>query len=353
MNKRSLYWLCQVGGWLFFILLQSVFLNWNSHFNSLVAFNLFLVFFFGVLYSHLFRFVITRFHWLKLRTLALASRLLISCIFLGTLMNFTQLLFEGFVKADHPLFSDIDVQTAVNNSLNLSFVFFFWSLIYFLVHFVENYKKAEIENLKWQASINEIELNKLKSQLNPHFIFNSMNSIRALVDHEPVKAKEAITQLSGILRSTLLMGKKKLISFDEELGIVKDYLQLESTRLEERLRVLLDIDPRASGFEIPPLMIQTLVENGIKHGIAKLTAGGELSLSAKVNGQEKLHIVIRNSGKLGTSTTGTGFGIKSTVQRLQLLYGNEASFSITGENDSAVITHLVIPKNLRYENTDH
>src|SRR5690606_34796559 len=126
--------------------------------------------------------------------------------------------------------------------INLSGVFIIWSLLYFLFHFINNYKKEEIKNLKWEAARNEIELNKIKSQLNPHFIFNSMNSIRALVDENPDLAKNAITQLSNVLRNSLLMGKKKLIPLGDELKIVDDYLSLEKTRFEERLTIIKKID---------------------------------------------------------------------------------------------------------------
>ena len=119
----------------------------------------------------------------------------------------------------------------------------------------------------------EIELNNLKSQLNPHFIFNALNSIRALVDENPSKSKQAINQLSNILRNSLASDKKGLTKFEDELKIVKDYLGLESIRFEERLKTEFDIHPDSQKFLVPPLMIQTLVENGIKHGISKLTAG--------------------------------------------------------------------------------
>ena len=233
---------------------------------------------------------------------------------------------------------------ASESILNNTPVMFFWSLIYFMVHYIENYKKAEIENLKWQANINEIELNKLKSQLNPHFMFNAMNSIRALVEENPERAKESITQLSNILRNTLTMGKNKVIPFDDELKIVKDYVGLESTRYEERLRVEFVIDPQSSNFSVPPLMLQTLVENGIKHGISKLPEGGDLKVKTEVKG-DVLHVNISNSGQLnGRSSNGTGFGIKNSEQRLSLLYGNYASLKIYNSDDKHVQTELIIPK---------
>ncbi|MCK6649086.1 MAG: histidine kinase, partial [Bacteroidia bacterium] len=237
--------------------------------------------------------------------------------------------------------------------LNFSFVLFFWSLIYFLVHYIENYKKAEIENLKWSASINEIELNKLKSQLNPHFMFNAMNSIRALVDENPGKSKEAITQLSNILRNTLQMGKNKVIPFDEELRIINDYLALEAIRYEERLKVSMDIHPESKQFQIPPLMIQTLVENAIKHGISKLTKGGIIEIQTKIE-KEQLIIKIKNSGQLqNTNESDSGYGIKNTLQRLQLLYGKDANMSIRNLDNEFVLTELIIPKNVLSYESNH
>jgi two-component system LytT family sensor kinase len=344
MNKRSLYWLCQIGGWLFYILLNSIFLDWNSRFNSNAAFNLFLVFFFGVIYSHAYRGIIVKFKWLDLKTAAVIPIVLGAALFLASLLYFTQLGAESMLLGDFTAFRDPDTKAMLNNILTLSFVFFSWSLVYFLIHFIQNYKKAEFANLQWQASINEIELNKLKSQLNPHFIFNSMNSIRALVDEDPVKAKEAITQLSGILRSTLLMGKKKVISFDEELAIVKDYLSLEATRLEERLKLKIDIGPGSENFQVPPLMLQTLVENGIKHGISQLTAGGTIHMKTAVH-NDRLTIQIRNSGQYvnGVKRSSTGLGLENTRQRLKLIYGDKASFRIMTENDTFVLTEIEIP----------
>jgi two-component system LytT family sensor kinase len=193
--------------------------------------------------------------------------------------------------------------------------------------------------------VKEIELKNLKSQLNPHFIFNALNSIRALVDENPRGAKLAINQLSSLLRNSLVTEKKGLTSFEEELKLVKDYLGLESIRFEERLRTEIDLDPESRDFLVPPLMIQTLVENGIKHGISKLTEGGLVQIKTKVDG-DHLTIQIRNSGKLalnGHKTESGGLGLENTRQRLKLIYGEDASFRILAENDNFVLTEIIIP----------
>ena len=342
MSKKTLYWICNICGWLFFVLLNSLLLNLDNAFSIKVAKSLAILFVFGVLISHLYRNLIIRSGWLKLSTLKIIPRMLSATILFAMLMEAVQFVFESILGIADP--QRYITSSIVYNVLVLSLLFFFWSVIYFLVHYIENYKKAEIENLKWEASINEIELNKLKSQLNPHFMFNAMNSIRALVDENPVKSKEAITQLSNILRNTLQMGKNRVISFDEEMKIVNDYLGLESIRYEERLKTMVAVAEDSKHFYVPPLMIQTLVENGIKHGISKLTAGGIIEITAEVK-DDKLIVKIRNSGQMDEKKeSDSGFGIKNTLQRLQLLYGKDASLKIENENTGIVLTQLIIPK---------
>ena len=171
-----------------------------------------------------------------------------------------------------------------------------------------------------------------------------MNSIRALVDEDPTKAKRSITQLANILRNTLMMGRKKTVLFEEEMAIVNDFIELEKTRYEERLSCRETIEEAAYSFQIPSLMIQTLVENGIKHGISKLPEGGLITLDAKVK-NDILTIEIENTGNLVTnSSPETGFGIINTTQRLSLLYGDKASFSIFNSEKNTVITRVTIPK---------
>ena len=160
------------------------------------------------------------------------------------------------------------------DAFRLTSTILLWTLIYFAVHYFENYKQVQIESLIWEAAVKDFELKTLKSQLNPHFMFNALNSIRALIDLDPKNAQTAVTKLSNILRYSLKMERIETVSLGEEMQAVADYLALESVRFEERLKYTVDIDPKAVSFEIPPMMIQTLVENGIKHGISKRTERG-------------------------------------------------------------------------------
>ena len=141
----------------------------------------------------------------------------------------------------------------------------------------------------------------------------------------------------------------------DELKTVRDYLALESIRFEERLTVKFDIDPMAESYQVPPLMIQTLVENGIKHGISKLTQGGFIAISVRLGDKEQLIIEIRNSGQLpdqpqkGT----TGYGLENTLRRLDLLFGSRSSFFIGNEDNKTVVTRITLPQSVIYESVDH
>ncbi len=344
-QKHRIYWYLQLFGWLVYVLLAGV-LNkvTGKTLTAELITTLFLVFTIGIVSSHLYRTTIQRLGWAKLGLLKLVPRVLIGSALFSVLFELLYFLFTGlFIKGGLNAVKPVELFT---EWLNWSILYLIWSLIYFAFHFFERYKDEEIKNLLWEASKNEIELNKLKSQLNPHFIFNSMNIIRALVDEDPDKAKKSITQLSNILRKTLQMGKHKTVSFEDEMKVVMDYLELEKARFEERLVCESNIAPGSEKYQVPVLMIQTLVENGIKHGVSQLPEGGKITLSTKIE-DSTLHIRIINSGRLKTlKSKDSGFGLVNTKQRLQLLYGSHASLKINDLNNGTVATEVVIPKDL-------
>lgn len=228
---------------------------------------------------------------------------------------------------------DFSVGMIFANMVNISTVILLWSAIYFFIHYFENLKRSEIERLVWEAAVKDFELKTLKSQLNPHFMFNAMNSIRALIEENPERAKTALTQLSNIFRYSLRIERTETVPLEDEVKTVEDYLALEKIRYEERLNYNVEIDPAVKSIEIPPMMIQTLVENGVKHGISKYPKGGELKLKAvSVNGHAE--IIISNTGSFSEEEmkNSKGFGLDNTKQRLNLLYGNKSEFNIVNDN---------------------
>jgi len=179
-------------------------------------------------------------------------------------------------------------------------------------------------------------------------MFNAMNSIRALIEEDPESAKMAITKLSNILRYSLQMERMERVPLEDEVETVKNYLDLERIRFEDRLKYKLDIDRSTQKIEIPPMMIQTLIENGIKHGVAKRTEGGEIELKSKMittSSGPKLKIEIRNSGHFSEEQlkNSNGFGVSNTKHRLNLLFGDDAYFTIKNENGNTVLAEIEIP----------
>lgn len=353
VGNRTVYWIVQLGGWLLnaFVLLFYNFLT-GGELHPVVLKSITIMTIAGIAISHFYRSIIIRFNWLNLPIHKAVVIVLLCSVGLGGLFHILNSLLSDMFNPEVESFFTQDLSTNLQFITNNILYFFVWSVLYFTTHYFANYKKEEIKNLQMLASQNEIELINLKSQLNPHFMFNALNSIRALVDEDPRLAKTAITQLSAMLRGSLQTGKRQLISLDEELSLVKSYLAIEKIRFEERLKVFYEIDQETLNYNIPPLMIQTLVENAVKHGISSLTQGGELHLQTTLD-EGKLNITVRNSGlyKPGKSTS-TGIGLKNTERRLGLLYGKDVDISISNQNNQVVST-ILIPKNLIYENIDN
>lgn len=342
VNKARLYWTLQVGGWTLYALAEIVL---NALASDTPGFSIQRVLFFsyeaatGLLLTHGYRTLMNRKRWLGSGMPVLLPRVLGMAAILGLVLYFLRVAISVPLGIFNPAVA-FNPDTILGISAVNALIFFLWSVLYFIYNYFERYNTS----LKLEASVREIELNNLKSQLNPHFIFNALNSIRALVDENPGKSKEAINQLSNILRNSLNTGKRGLTKFEDELKIVKDYLGLESIRFEERLRTQFDIDPESKDFLVPPLMVQTLVENGIKHGIAKLTAGGSIQMKAMVR-NDRLIIQVRNSGQYvnGANRSSGGLGLENTRQRLKLIYGDAASFRILPESNTFVLTEIEIP----------
>ena len=217
-----------------------------------------------------------------------------------------------------------------------------WMLIYIVYHYVDKNRNDQLDRLKLETTVKELELKTIKSHINPHFIFNSLNSIRALVDENPKRARRAITELSNILRSSMQAEKSETVTLEKELDIVKDYLALEQMRFEERLKVELDIDKDTLEQPVPPMMLQTLVENSIKHGISKLINGGLVRIVAGFT-DHHLELLVQNTGHLNGNINGDGFGIKSTQDRLNLMYQGKAVFEIKNIDGGMVESKVSLP----------
>ncbi len=341
-SRNRAYWISQASGWTFYAAVNLIAMFSFESFTWQKGLLFLFICILGLLSTHLLRATIKKKDWLDLPLKKIVPRVLISSLVIGVLLSIV--FFALNLTGVFYNMSEFKPATPLIWTFNLSSVILLWQLIYFSVHFFQNYKKVEIEALIWEAAVKDFELKTLKSQLNPHFMFNALNSIRALIEEDPASAKIAVTKLSNILRYSLRIEKSETVTLEDEMQTVVDYLDLEKIRFEERLNYDIKTEPKAAKTEIPPMMVQTLVENGIKHGISKQTNGGKILVNSFVE-DSKLHILISNTGHLSEEDlkSATGFGIQNTKHRLNLLYGEFGSFNIQNTSQTEVLAEVIIP----------
>lgn len=344
IRKISAYWWCQAIGW-GGNALMNFFYAWNfkRDINTDFVLRTIILAVLGLAITHLMRLVIIKTKILQkkfemqiiwLLSFTIGFSIFYSLVSLSLLRSLDLLSQE--VRSFN--FSSLLAGFAGNASITL----LVWNLIYFVYHYIERFRMQQIEALKTESLIRELQLQTIKSHINPHFIFNSLNSIRALVDENPSRARTAITELSNILRSSMQAEKAETVPFERELNIVKDYLALEQMRFEERLKVKFEIDEDTLDMPVPPMMLQTLVENAIKHGISKNIIGGEVTVVSRFSSFSH-ELIVRNTGKLNGSYNNDGFGVSSTIDRLNLMFGKKASFVLKNTNETHVEAIVKMP----------
>ncbi|MBS1580268.1 MAG: histidine kinase [Bacteroidetes bacterium] len=343
-NKISTYWLCQIGGWLFYALTMVFFSYIFVKFNALFLKRIALFVILGFLFTHVLRIIIKENKLVpplsqnKFFTVFLIVMLTcVSCSLLSSYMIQWLGLYD-------PAFNGTISKRFLSSLVSDAPIIILWACIYYIWHYIVSDRKRTIDNIRLESLVKELELKTIKSHINPHFIFNALNSIRALVDEDPKRARTAITELSNILRSSMQAEKLETVPFERELNIVKDYLALEYIRFEDRLNVEYSIDEETLDIHVPPMMLQTLVENAIKHGISKIKNGGFIKIIATLK-ETNFELIIENTGQLSSNTNGDGFGIASTHNRLNILYGNNANFELKQLNDTTVQAKIIIPIN--------
>lgn len=340
-NHTRLYWIFQVSGWtLFFVFYTSTaFYFYDFHPHILLSYlNTVLV---GFTLTHVFRRIIKNNHWdtlsiAKLTLRIILSALLVGIIWAGIVLPINNRFFPGNES------ETLTIAIGIIVVLNLSIVMVGWSIIYFLYKFFTNFRSSEIEKWKLQAAVKDAELIALKSQINPHFIFNCLNNIRSLVIENPEKAREMINHISDLLRYSIQFNNREKVSLKQELEIVKNYLKLESIQFEDRLKYTFEITPETLELQIPPMSIQLLVENAIKHGISNLPKGGEISIRSNL-ASNNLIVEVLNSGQINNAKKGTGIGLKNASDRLKLLFGKTSYVQIRNINGSMVKASFKIP----------
>jgi hypothetical protein len=228
---------------------------------------------------------------------------------------------------------------------------FAWSALYTGYHYLRGVRSAEAERWRLAVAMRDTELLALRTQLNPHFLFNSLNSLRALVSEDPARAQEAITGLAGLLRYTLQLSRSRTTTLGRELEATRHYLELEALRLESRLQYRIDADPRTLEHPVPPMLVQTLVENAVKHGIAPSPEGGAVTVEV-FKPAEDLTIRVTNPGTLNGNAESGGIGLSNSLERLRLLFGERVRFDLWESAPDQVRCEIVIPSQAKPMRTD-
>ena len=351
--RPRLYWLLQLLGWSLYAVLGGALSVIFGKFRAIIIPIELIVGGSLLLGSHLLRLYLRRHGWTHLPLAKLLPRLLLgnlltavgSMVLTGVLVALMFALLhtseynEGFPWLKY-----------VGYTANSFFSLLLWSAIYFSLHYLNRSRQAEIDQWRLAAAVREAEMRTLKAQINPHFLFNGLNNIRALVLENPARAREMMTHLSDLLRYSLQLNTREQVPLARELEVVTHYLILESLQLEERLHYSLDVAPAALPVLLPPMTVQLLVENAIKHGIAPRPGGGAVHVSAQLESPDQLLITVRNPGRYQPNPTApdhTGVGLPNAHERLQLLFGPTASLRVGNDAQLAdtVTAELRLPVN--------
>ena len=298
--------------------------------------------------SHLLRQLLWRGDWMARPPLALLGRLLLAnavlavgCVvaigLIATLVLPRQMLGRGPQGWGAQL----------GYSLNIAILLSLWAAAYVGWHYLQRSRRAEIEKWRLMAAVREAELNTLRAQLNPHFLFNGLNNIRGLVSEDPARARQALAHLAELLRYVMQHSATPLVPLGQELETVADYLALEALQLEDRLRYSLDVDPAARAAQLPPLTVQLLVENAIKHGVAPRPAGGFVAIAAQLDAAGWLCLTVRSTGRYAPEAApdGGGLGLRGLRERLAQVFGPAAAFHLGNDPAAAdaVLATLHLP----------
>jgi sensor histidine kinase YesM len=342
MNKQTAYWLCQTIGWAGMIIIEmsnyTFFILREFNLNYLFQFSILAVL--GLLLTHAYRYYLKKTGYFSSHHPLIWAFAFISTIILSLILTILFLLpnLISDLKGTISTFSWIDIIGSVYNWMRY---FGVWVIIYFLYKILQQNHTIQQEKLLIENNARTAELELLKAQLNPHFLFNALNSIKALVSIDPEQSRDAIVKLSELLRFTLQYNKEQEIPLREELAEVKKYLELEELRFGERLTVQYCVSEQVQSAMIPPAMLLTLAENAVKHGIGQSSKPGVIIIEASCP-NDILIIQMKNTG-LYTPADKPGIGLLHINRRLEKLYNGKAVLQLENKENLVVAT-LKIPQ---------
>lgn len=335
------YWLAQLSGWGFLLAAQIALARaanwpWERALPELIGGTVVLL-----LATHCVRGLAHRNDWFALGLKPLARRSVMLSVGIGLAFSAVAIPADYFLYGDRRLTTGFVASLFVVNTVVTLFI---WHILYFGSVLLYQRWHTNIEAVQLRADLRTAELSLLKSQLNPHFLFNALNTVRALIVESPERAQTAVTQLARTLRYTLNSSRDELVDLATEVGIVDDYLGIETLRLAERLTIRKDIAPDTLALRIPIMLLQTLVENAVKHGISQLPQGGVLSIATRVE-DRTLVIEVTNDRpliKMG-NVPSDRVGLANANERLRLMIGHHATLKLDLSHPRKAVATVRIP----------
>lgn len=344
----SLYWKCQLAGWTMASLYWTLqgFLTGGFRIDLAVV-QLISDILLYILITHLYRNFSLAYHWEDLDLKSLLIRILPAILIMGILYTLVTVLKLYGIRLVFHLTMDQGIEEFVRlNGLGIFMagirLMAIWLLAYHLYHYAKRELRLATEKTKVELSLKQAQLDNLHMQLNPHFLFNSLNTIKSLVYTNPNSAGRGIDLLTELLRAGLYNGKALMLSLEEELFLVRDYLELEQMRMGERLNFTIATDVSFSRIPVPRMSIQGLVENAVKHGVAVQKEGGLIRvIITKV--ADLLCIEVMSPGHLSGEIGERGIGLKNLEERLDIAYSGNAYFDLYEHGAGQVCARLKIP----------
>ena len=294
----------------------------------------------GFLITTIYRYVVKELDWRNWNLRKTLGFLIGSTFLLTSVFMVTVFIIVRFVFCIEAL----TIAAFLGNMFVFALIILTWNLIYFSIHYFNNWNQAEIEKWRLAAEMKDAQLGSLKSQIKPHFVFNTINNIRSLILEDKEKAREMLLNFSDLFRYSLKKADQSKVELSEELEVVNQYFELLSIQYEDKLKYNIHIEKGLERFEVPPMMLQLLVENAVKHGISQHKDGGSIIIDVNRK-DDQVNIAVKNTGKMNNHAkleNQLGVGLENISKRLDLIYVGKATLDVR-ELDNEVLATIKIP----------
>jgi hypothetical protein len=334
------YWLCQICGWGAYTVvgISSSVLE-HGWTRDVWGYTFFFLYNIGL--THLLRGIIKHRHWASLPLPQVLLRLGVASVAIGVIQAALVVGIYTALEGSLGVWRDWHAVAFLWTGVTIATTV--WNILYLAIVSLRHSREARRQQNQMQIALGNAELRALEAQLNPHFLFNCLNSIRGMIVEDAAHAQDMVTKLANILRYTLQRDRNHTVPIETELEAVSDYLALEAVRFEDRLRIHIDLTEEVRRLEIQAMLLQTLVENAINHGVEQSPESGLLSIRGVREG-ERLRIEVENTGTLqNPESRSTQIGLANARERLRILYAERATLDLLASQPGRVTATLLIP----------